>query len=130
EKVAIVADHDRSAIEFLDGSRQFVARANVEVVGRLVQYEKIGARLDQSYQGDAALFAAAHAADPLKRAVTANAEPGQQISYTPLRGIGIMRGPHRPDGGLLKRQALQLLVVVTHLDTAAEPDRSRTGLFE
>ena len=70
----VVADQHDSAFKFIERHGQRFARGQVQVVGRLVQQQEVGALPDDHAQHQAGFFAAAHAAHGLLDHVAAEIE--------------------------------------------------------
>ena len=79
-----MADQHDGAFEFVEGHGQRLAGIEVEVVGRLVHEQQVGALPDQHAQHQARLLAAAHGADRLLDHVAGKiegAEEGAQVLF-------------------------------------------------
>ena len=81
EEVAVVANDNECAVEFLQRFFQHVFRAHVEVIGRLVENEQIHWLEQQLQQGKACAFAAAKHFHFLHRFLAAEHECAKHIFY-------------------------------------------------
>ena len=91
-----MADQHDGALEFVERHRQRFARGQVEVVGRLVEQQQIGALPHDHGQHQARLFAAAHAAYGLLHHVAAEVEAAQEVAQILLTRVHAQRArqPH------------------------------------
>ena len=77
EQRAIVGHEQQRAREGLEGVLERFARLQVEVVGRLVEDQDVGARLDEDRQGQAPAFAATQPVERLVGVVAAEEEAAE-----------------------------------------------------
>ena len=80
EKVPVMADQDDRAVELLQGRKQDLAGQDVQVVGRLVEYQQIEGLGQQFGQDDPAFFAAGQIGDPFVDIVSLKEEGGAEVA--------------------------------------------------
>ena len=75
-----MADQHDGAFEFVEGHGQRLAGIEVEVVGRFVHEQQVGALPDQHAEHQPRLFAAAHRADGLLDHLAAEIEGAEEVA--------------------------------------------------
>ena len=126
EQGAVVGDEDDRALEGEKRVLERLAALDVEVVGRLVEDQHVGARGDEDRQREPPLLAAGDVAQRLLRVGAGEEEAAEQVAgLLPAEpGLALRGVEHRPLAG----GGVGVLGEVADLDVVAEPDRARGRL--
>ena len=127
EEIAVVRDHDDRAVVSLQGLLEDVLRADIHVVGRLVEGQEIVGLEHQAGHRQAGAFAAAEHGHLLVDVVALEEECREDVAQF---GTDI---PHRNpverviDRGLLVEDIFLILGVITDIDIVADLRLAREG---
>ena len=95
--MAVVRDDDQRAVVVLQRLGQRFAHLDVEVVGRLVEQQKVRALANDQREREARLLAARQALDRRRRHVAAEVEAAEEVAQILLarRGLDALQMPQR-----------------------------------
>ena len=120
EKIAVMADHEDGAFEFVDRSLERFSRPDIEVVGGLVHDEEIGRCGAEAGECGLGLFTAGKLADGMKRDVAFQPEAGEQVADVVLDPIRIIFRPDGADDRGAGVERSQALIVIADLHLVPE----------
>ena len=113
----VVADQHHGAFELVQRHGECLARGQVEMVGRLIQQQQVGALPDDHGQHQPGFFAATHAAHALRHHVAAELEAAEEVAQVLLAaglgsdiGVGLGQADHVAQRGVVQLQHVQLLL--------------------
>ena len=122
EQGAVVGDEDDRALEGGERVLERLAALDVEVVGRLVEDQHVGAGGDQDRQREAALLAAGDVVERLLHVGAGEEEAAEQVARLLAAEPGLALGG--VEHGARPRRRLGVLGEVADLDVVAGADRA------
>ncbi len=108
-----MGDDHHAALEALQCDADGVAHVDVEMIGRFIQQEKIGAPRHQQRQCQARLLAAGKSAHRFERPIAFETESAQMIAHALFFTLGQIRSSqiaHMPKSIAIRQQLLHLLL--------------------